>query len=486
VVVTDAVVKTDRGQLRGSVEGPVASFKGIPYAAAPEGALRFRPPVPAGAWDGVRDATSFGTAAPQAPATPGAPVIWSPVDGLDCLNLNVWTPDPGGAGLPVMVWLHGGAWKQGAGSNPGYDGTVLAGQGVVLVTLNYRLGFEGFGHLPGVPDNRGLRDQIAALEWVQANIADFGGYPGNVTVFGQSAGGGSVALLVAAVAGRGLFRRAIAQSVPEGYWPARRAERITAKVAAELGVPPTAEAFAELSPQALVAAQDAPLRTRGGITAFVPVIDGEVVTGTPWEALAGGAARGIDLVCGFTHEEYRLFMPAGLPAGGDLEGIVESYHLGADVAPAYRAAYPGVDPSELCITFLSDALFRLPSSWTAQAHADSGGRTWLYDFTWAGGRLGACHAVEVPFVFGHRGGGLAAWALGTPPPGEFEALSERMRASWVGFATTGDPGWPRFDTAGRLTRRWDNEVTDGPYPIEASHRIWAGALTSRPAPAAGA
>lgn len=464
--------------MRGSLAGSVASFRGIPYAAAPEGPLRFQAPAPRAGWDGVRDATAFGTPAPQSATMPGTPALWQAADGLDCLNLNVWTPDPGGSGLPVLVWVHGGAWKHGAGSNPAYESSLLASHGAVVVTLNYRLGFEGFGHLPGVPDNRGLRDQIAALEWVRDNIAGFGGDPGNVTVFGQSAGGGAVALLVGCVPA--LFRRAIAQSVPEGYWPARRAERITAKVAAAAGIPATAGAFAALPPEAIVAVQEAPLRDRGGITAYVPVIDGETVTGAPWQALAGGAARDIDLVCGFTHEEYRLFMPGDPPAGAEIATVAGAYGLdAAAAAERYRAAYPEFTETELFSTFMSDALFRLPSTWTAEAHAAAGGRTWLYDFT-RGGRLGACHAVEVPFVFGNRSGPLAAWALGTVPADEFEALSKQIRESWVGFAATGDPGWPRFEPDSRRTRIWDAVPTDGAYPIEDSYRIWASTSPSGP------
>lgn len=261
----DVVVTSPAGGVRGMSYGDLAVFRGVPYAEAPEGPLRFRAPVRRARRPGVRDATEFGAAAPQPPAAPGAPPVWRPESGLDCLNLNIWTPRPGEAGLPVMVWIHGGLWKYGASSMPQYDGSALARAGVVVVSPNHRVGFEGFGHLPGCPGNRGLLDQIAALEWVRDNIAAYGGDPGEVTVFGQSA-----------------------------------------------GVEPTREGFAALPPEAILAVQDAPLRTRDGPTAFGPVEDGAVVTGPTWES--AGAAPGVDLICGFTHEES-LGMAPPRPGG---------------------------------------------------------------------------------------------------------------------------------------------------------------------------
>jgi carboxylesterase type B len=440
----------------------MSSFKGIPFAAAPEGPLRFQPPRPAAGWDGVRDALSFGAAPPQLPPAPGAPPIWRPGDGLDCLSVNVWSPDPGAAGLPVMVWLYGGAWRAGASAMPHYDGTILAGSGVVLVTVNYRIGFEGFGHLPGVPDNRGLRDQIAALEWVQRNIAAFGGDPSNVTVFGQSAGAASIALLLAAPAARGLFRRGIAQSVPSGFLSPAEGAEITGLLAEAASVPATWEGFAGLAPEAILAVQDEPLRHRRGVSAFGPVVDDELVTGPPWQAI--GAGRDVDLICGFTHEEFRMFAQGPTPLGDDLTPVAAACGLGADQVEAYRAAYPGRSDAELAVVLMSDALFRMPSTWVAEAHAESGGRTWLYDFAWSGPTLGACHTIDVPFTFGNQGR-FAQRLLGDTPPGEFAALSERIRKAWTSFAATGDPGWPRFDLDTRQTRIWDTEPSDGPYPL---------------------
>jgi para-nitrobenzyl esterase len=470
----DAIVKTDAGRVRGVAHDGLASFKGIPFAAAPDGPLRFQPPAPQEQWDGVRDALAFGPAPPQLPAAPGAPATWRPGDGLDCLTLNVWTPDPGAA-LPVMVWFYGGGWRIGATSMPSYDATTLAGHGVVVVTVNYRIGFEGFGHLPGVPDNRGLRDQIAALAWVQRNVAAFGGDPDNITVFGQSAGAASVALLLGAPPAQGLLRRAIAQSIPAGYHTVTQAERVTRLLADAIGVPPTQEGLTQLPPEVILTAQNAP-RTgpEASAGAFGPVIDGDLVTGPPWTAIQGGAGRSVDLICGFTHEESRWFNEGSDLSGIDLSTAATAFGLDHDAAADYRAVYPGSTDAELFGVLMSDALVRMPTTWAAEAHAGSGGRTWLYDFAWRSPLLGACHTVDVPFTFGNGTTRVAAARLlGSPPPDDFDGLSKQVREAWTAFAATGDPGWPRFDLQHRLTRIWNTAPTDAPYPLDDSYRIWA-------------
>jgi para-nitrobenzyl esterase len=463
-------VRTELGWIRGLDEGGVATFKGVPFAAAPTGPLRFQPPAPAKAWDGVRDCVEFGPAPPQSAPAPGAPSAWRPEAGSDCLTVNVWTPDPGTTGLPVMVWIYGGLWKHGSSSMPQYDAGTLARSGVVVVTFNYRVGFEGFGHLPGTADNRGLRDQIAALEWVRDNIAGFGGDPANVTVFGQSAGAASTALLTAAPAARGLFRRAIAQSIPSGIRTAAEAEAVTAAIAEAAGVPATRDAFAALPPEAILAVQDASLRDGDGFSAFAPVIDGDLVTGHPWTALHPGTGQDVDLICGFTHEEYRgLGAP---PPGVDLAIVAEAVGLEKEAAAAYRRASPDGGDEDLFTAMVSDALIRMPTTWVAEAHVRAGGRTWLYDLTWHGPALGAGHGIDIPLVFGNATTRPAVRFLGSPPPADFADLSERIRTAWTSFAATGDPGWPRFTPAHPVTRIWDTPPTDTPYPLESSRRIW--------------
>ncbi len=254
----EIIATTAQGKVRGTRVDGVSAFLGIPYAAAPIGPALFRAPSPAPSWDGVRDATEFGPTVPKPPyAPPFDTLLRDPViAGDESLNVNVWTPDPGGAGLPVMVWIHGGAFRNGGNAVPSYDGRAFARDGVVLVSINYRLGAPGFGLLPDAPANLGIRDQLAALAWVQDNIAAFGGDPGDVTIFGESAGAMSVVTLVSVAAGSGLFGKAIAQSGGgQSLATAADAARITAELAGRLGVPATAAAFASLDVGTLIEAQ---------------------------------------------------------------------------------------------------------------------------------------------------------------------------------------------------------------------------------------
>jgi carboxylesterase type B len=437
------VVRTGCGRVEGLDLGGVKAFKGIPYATA----ARFGRPAAAAAWDGIRPATEFGPAAPQLAPAPGVPPVWRPEDGLDCLSLNVWSPDLGAAGLPVMVWIHGGLWKHGSSRMPQYDGAVLARSGVVVVTVNYRLGFEGFGHIDGMADNRGLHDQIAALEWVRANIAGFGGDPSSVTVFGQSAGAASIAFLLKT----GLFRRAIAQSIPAGHRSPAEAAEVTATIARAVGVEP--DQLATVPPEAILAVQDTAVRE--GFTAFGPVVDGELVTGPPWASIAGD----VDLVCGYTREEYRgQGQPA--PPGVDLDVVAKA--VGLTSADGYRSLD---DPFTM---MLSDALVRMPTLRVAEAH----GRSWVYELAWASPGLGAGHGVDIPLVFGLPDTRFATRYLGPSTPAEFAPLSAQIRQAWTAFATTGDPGWPRYG-AQRRTRIWDVEPRDVDDPLAASRRIWS-------------
>src|SRR5438270_1105444 len=314
---TEPVVRTAAGQVRGRAENGVAVFRGIPFAQPPVGALRFAAPQPARPWDGVREAAMFGPPPPQSALllSPSAPVAPG-ADPDDWLTVNVFSPDLGGAGRPVMVWIYGGGYRFGASSQVVYDGTALARRNVVVVTFNYRVGVEGYAYLPGVPANRALLDQVAALRWVRENIAAFGGDPDRVTVFGESAGAGAIASLLVMPAAAGLFRRAIAQSVPGTFLSPDLAADATAAIAAAAGLPPTAEAFAAADPARLAAASDAvppaDHRDRWGPVGrtgvpFSPVVDGEVLPAAPWRALASGAGHDVDLIGGHNRGEYRPF-----------------------------------------------------------------------------------------------------------------------------------------------------------------------------------
>jgi para-nitrobenzyl esterase len=371
-----------------------------------------------------------------------------------------------------------------------YDGAVLARHGVVVVTFNYRVGMEGFAHIEGAPANRGLLDQVAALTWVRDNIAAFGGDPGRVTVFGQSAGAGSVASLLAMPRAAGLFQRAIAQSVPGTFFSAELAADIAGAAAAELGLRATVADLAGVEPGRLVGAGDAvsakmAQHDRWGAVAhtpmpFSPVVDGEVLPQAPWQALAAGSARNVELIVGHNRDEYRLFLALSGQSGQITDEqaatALRAFAPGADGPGAYRAAYPGAGASELYERVQTDWLFAAPSQRLAQAHVQGGGRAHLYELTWSSpamdGALGSCHVLDVPLVFGNFSAGMALLLMGDTPPPEAAALSGRMRTAWTSFAADGDPGWPAYDNEHRLTRIWDAEPSVRAYPEEAARLIW--------------
>jgi para-nitrobenzyl esterase len=479
--VGDPVVRIGSGSVRGRLEDGNAVFRGIPYAQPPFGALRFAAPLPAVPWDGVRDAVAFGPPPPQSGLMPLLLPRSAPgADPNDWLTVNVWSPDLGAQGLPVMVWIYGGAYRYGASGQASYDGTQLAKQGVVLVTFNHRVGVEGFAHVPGAPANRGLLDDVAALRWVRENIAQFGGDPECVTIFGQSAGASAIGCLLVMPAAVGLFRRAIAQSMPGMFFSAALATEITAAIAAEAGLPPTLEAFTTASCDVLTSAADAVSpreHPEWGVVAyssnpFSAVVDGEVLPAAPWQALAAGAARDVDLLTGHTRDEYRLFMEFESLRGRITEEMaVEALEgLLDDGNRLYRVAYPDAGPEELYELVHSDWMFRMPSLHLAQAHAVAGGRTYLYQLQ-ADSPLGACHGQDVPLVFGtYRE--LGEFLFGSPPSESALALGNLMRAEWTEFARTGDPGWSPYSIGRRLTRIYDDQPAVTPYPGHASMHLW--------------
>jgi para-nitrobenzyl esterase len=478
-------VRLTSGDVRGRTEDGLAVFRGMPFARPPVGALRLAAPMPVEPWEGVREAVAFGPPPPQSRVM-GAPAARD-TDG-DWLTVNVWTPDPGAARLPVMVWIHGGGYVYGWSGDPLFDGAALARDGVVVVTFNYRLSAEGFGHFPGAPANRGLLDQVAALRWVRDNIDAFGGDPGRVTVFGESAGAGSIAALMAMPSAAGLFQRAIAQSVPGLYFTEALATEIAAAITVRLGLPPSADGLATLAPSRLNDAADELAGTlaanpRWGQAAylqalFAPVVDGEVLPAVPWQALAGGAAAGVELIVGHTRDEYRLFMVAKGELGEiTLEQADAALRILAPDPSAYRAAHPEAGAERLYELLHSDWLFRMPSLRLAQAHHPHG-PTHLYELTWnapgmGGETLGACHGLGLPLTFGNLAAGAAAFLIGQRPPPEAAGLATRVRAAWTAFAATGDPGWPAYDPLERLTWIIDTEPAVRPYPEETSRRLWA-------------
>lgn len=490
----EAVVRIARGEVRGSRSGSVHTFKGISYAAPPFGAYRLRPPQPVEPWSGVRDTLACGPMPPQLPYPPPWDVLIPEraIVGEDCLNLNVWTPDRGSAGLPVMVWIPGGMFEAGSGAT--YDGSRFARDGIVCVTINYRVGAEGFLYLPDGDANLGLLDQVAALEWVRENIAAFGGDPGNVTIFGQSAGAMSVGTLLSMPRAEGLFRRAIAQSGgAHQVMPVEAARKVAGQLAERLGVAATREAIAAVPVDRLLRAQAElkadlmahPDPERWGnevvhdALPWQPVIDGDVVPARPIDRIVAGAGAGIDLMAGWTTDEWNFFL---VPSGAidqitadALAVAVAAHGLPVEATLAtYRAGHPGATAGELLSAIQGDWVFRIPALRLAEAHAKSTAATCVYEFAWRSpqfnGRLGACHGAEIAFVFDTLGDETEPLAGASPP----QPLADTMHAAWVAFATHGNPGWPKYDLTRRATMRFDarSEVVDDPRSTERV--LWEG------------
>ncbi|QUQ65789.1 carboxylesterase/lipase family protein [Kutzneria sp. CA-103260] len=413
----DTVVRTRAGDVRGRWSDEVACFLGIPYATAG----RFEVPTPVAPWDGVRDALAFGPTAPGAELLPSEYGPSPKIPGDEWLNLNVWTPSLTGD-QPVLVWIHGGANTMGSSAQPVFDGTAFARDGVVFVSVNYRLGVEGFGQLPDAPANRGRRDQIAALEWVRDNISAFGGDPGNVTVAGISAGAGAVLALLSL--DTGLFRRAVIQSgLLHSAHAANDAALVTAEVARRACVEPTAAALRAVDPDKLAglahavdgevgANPDAALWGASVVATgmgFSTVIDGSLVTGDPWQRVLDGVGEDMDLLVGLASDELLRMLPG---------------------APDQAAA-------------LTDAMFRRPVHELAAGRA---GRTFVYEFGWPSPLpgVGAAHGLDVGFVFDTLGN---CPLEGDDPP---QRLADTVHRAWVEFVRDGNPGWPAYPSTTRF------------------------------------
>ncbi|WP_280425628.1 carboxylesterase/lipase family protein [Nocardia carnea] len=461
--MSDTVVTTTAGAVRGRSGSVARVFLGIPYAAAPTGSARFAEPAPHTPWRGIRDATQPGPTAPQARRGGFGNLDMSPyfgpgwVPGADYLTVSVWAP-PAARRRPVMVFVHGGGFVSGSTRAPLYDGTAFARDGVVLVTVNYRLGVTGFLDLPGAPANRGLLDIVAALRWVRENIEAFGGDPGNVTLFGQSAGATIVAGVLATPEAAGLFHRAILQSGSGlGAFSPDQAAKVTQAAAAALGTEPTRAGFAEVPDDELVdlVPKLTGLDLRSG-TRFDPLVGlspfSLVLETQPADTVATGASADVTLIIGTNTEEGNLYIaPEGKSARSSEADL---HHLAAQVSadPAaliasYRALRPSANGAELRSAVLGDALFGTGSRRLAEAHTRQGRRaTYTYEFAWqstaSDGRLGAAHTVELPFVFDCLDLPALRGARGLLGPAEPPtALAVQMHRAWVDFAHTGDPGW---------------------------------------------
>ena len=498
-----AVVRVRAGEIEGIYENHQFAFKGIPYAAPPVGRLRWLPPQPVQPWTGVRPAKAFGTIAPQN-ALPGAAVMESlaihePQDE-DCLYLNIWTPGLDDGRRPVMVWIHGGAFIIGAGSQAAFlKNTLVTRCDVVLVTINYRLGAMGFMNLKEVTGGRipasgceGLLDQIAALEWVRDNIQGFGGDPDNITVFGESAGAMSIGCLMAMPAARGLFQKCILESgaantvssLEESAAAAARFLEIVGLKGDDV------EGLRSLTVDRILEAQltlgNIMLAEDGRITPFQPVVDGAVLPEIPIESIEKGFASGIHILAGTNLEEMKLFdvMDPGLKRISEagmisrLERLMPPEHVPA-VVSAYRRGREkrgeSAGPADILSAIRTDLMFRMPAIRLVEAQSRNNQPAYLYLFTWKspvmGGLLGSCHALEIGFVFGNYDDTFC----GSGP--DADALSRKIQDAWAAFARTGDPS---CESIGRWEPYGDKRTTmilnrlcrpeNAPYEEERS--VW--------------
>jgi para-nitrobenzyl esterase len=501
-----ATVSTRYGKLDGEEQGHLLVFKGVPFAAAPVGPRRWLPPEKPAPWNGSRDARRFVAVAPQNQVMAGAlsAMIIEEPQSEDCLYLNIWTPALDAKRRPVMLWIHGGAFSIGSGSQGIYDGSVLARRGdAVVVTINYRLGPLGFlrladltgGKIPA-SGNEGILDQIAALEWVRDNIAEFGGNPANVTIFGESAGGMSVGTLLATPNARGLFHKAIPQSGScNTAASVERANRAAEHVLAKLGVSRSdADAIRALAPaQLLKGALSADGRTPDpelGM-AYQPVVDGTVLPRAAIEMVADGSAAGVAVMVGTALEEWKLFAVMD-PSVQGLDRAGLAARLGRRLTPnaadalldtyekaRARRGEPITAP-ELLSAIETDRAFRMPAIRLAEIHSRREPRVYSYLFSWRspamGGVLGACHALELGFVFGtNHLPGMAQFAGSGPAA---ETLAATMQDTWLAFARSGDPSsesvgaWPGYDEARRATMVFAAASKVDDAPMDDERRAW--------------
>ncbi len=466
----DPIVSAPAGRLQGREAGASRIFAGIPYAAPPVGPLRWKPPAAAPTWTGVRAATTFGPACLQPRGGPDN-IYTDPLPAMneDCLTLNVWTPK-NAARAPVMVWIHGGAFWGGAGSQAIYDGSTFAAHGVVVVTINYRLGVLGWLAHPGLsaesPDgmsgNYGLLDQIAALEWVKRNISVFGGDPTNVTIAGQSAGGLSVLYLMASPRARGLFAKAIAESAYMVTTPELKRHAFGLPSAEEVGQALTAKLHA--SGVADLRAMDGEkLTTAAALAGFPPfgVIDGKTLPAQLVEVFDRGQQAPVPVMAGFTSGEIRslgVLLPKAPPTGAAYEALIRARYK--DLADDFLRLYPAADFHESMLAATRDALYGWTAVRVASKQSAMGESAFLYVFDHSfpsadGAGLHAFHASEVPFVFGTLGRTPRLWPK-APSTAAERRFAGAMTDYWASFirdgrpAASGEADWVPYDDAGTL------------------------------------
>jgi para-nitrobenzyl esterase len=467
----DVVVRVEQGRLRGVPCEHGYRFLGIPYARPPAETGRFAAPQPARPWDGVRNAYEYGATALQ--LDHGVTLAREPLlPGDDCLNLNVFTPALGAAGLPVLFWVHGGGFCGGCNASPWYVGTKFARDGVVLVSINYRLGAEGFMLLRDAPPNRGVLDWIAALEWVHENVSAFGGDPSKVTIAGQSSGGGACASLLAVPRARGLFRGSICMSGSAGLeMNTQTAEDVAASMAAIAGVKATKQEFDKISDKALLSAQAEVLSARSGTSdklaaldaamegaylPFAPVVDGEVMSETILQAASRSDNKHIALMVGTTENEFKTSMRDRDWLNSDVlrEALLRSTTR-PDLAERYLVLHRSDSPADTAGQIMTDRGFRVPAHLLLESWYKAGGTGFAYEFRWSpseGNLAGlSAHVVDLPFAFDLLGVEGSEEVAGADPP---QNLADVMHSSFVSLARDMSPGWREY-TSERPTHVFD-------------------------------
>ena len=456
--MTDVDASLSTGRVRGVDVGGVVRFLGIPYAEDPVDDLRFAAPVPRRPWTGVRDATRPAATAQRLRFDPDPAIPEPIVAGTDTLHVDVWAPSEGSA-HPVLVWIHGGGWESGSSHQPWFDGSTFARRGIVVVSVGYRLGVEGFTPFPDAPDNRGVRDWIAALEWVRDEIPAFGGDPGQVTVSGQSAGGGAVLFLLGSPPAAGLFHGAIAASPAVLRAPATRAPKgVTARSLAKGGRGAVDEFHRRLR------------RDNQFTLPFRPVVGDDVVPNPPLEVVAGTEGARVPLMLGSTAAEFeavadRLPGPALVP-GAAL--MAWSQQLPRRGLRALARQSSGRSLRRSVGAVIDAAAIQSTVARAAETRAVAGDATWVYDFCWPGGN-GPRHCADLPFFWAVPQAENVQRYLGAPAP---DGLVEKMHDSWVDFVITGNPGFPAYSTSERAVMAWDDPPGVIPDGLAAVRAVW--------------
>lgn len=494
---TSLVVTTAYGKLRGTTDGNVYVWKGIPYAKAPVGTLRFRSPQPPEKWEGVKDATLFGASSPQVESD----FSRNSVQDENCLFLNIWSPAADDKKRPVMFWIHGGGFVVGSGSSELYNGAKLAEAGdVVVVTINYRLGVLGFLYFDkkeradsNFENNLGIRDQIAALKWVKQNIAAFGGNPEQITIFGESAGGTSVETLLACPSARGLFKGAIAQSGPAAIlWQPATAKSITEKFLNILNIhSDSINKLKSLSVDTLIDAEQKLLKYMVKETpnkVFSPTIDGELLTTDIFHCLSPAQSGNVALLIGTNKDEATMFArkKIGMVPSNSKKLEKEFFHiLKPEEKERITAAYKNYPRKRGVLDLLTDAVFRIPAIRLAECQSQHS-PVYMYRFEWSSFLLNltglrSFHGLEIPFVFGTAEGGRYQRMLKYIASKQIRnKLTAEIQTAWINFARYGNPNgsnsqnWKAFDSNEYATMIFDRKSQLINDPDATQRKAWEG------------